>query len=45
MPILRKEFLDIKANIECGFTLKHAHDMIRTYKVSYKHKHTYTYLW
>ena len=26
-----KEFLDIQANIECGFTLKCIHDLIRTY--------------
>ena len=26
-----KEFLDIQANIECGFTLKHVRDMTRTY--------------
>ena len=28
-----KEFLDIQANIECGFTLKRVRDMIRTYSV------------
>ena len=26
-----KEFLDIQANIECGFTLKHVLDMTRIY--------------
>ena len=26
-----KEFLDIQATIECGFTLKHVRDMTRTY--------------
>ena len=26
-----REFLDIHATIECGFTLKRVHDMIRTY--------------
>ena len=26
-----KEFLDIQATIECGFTLKRVRDMIRTY--------------
>ena len=26
-----KEFLDIQAIIECGFTLKRVRDMIRTY--------------
>ena len=30
-PVLSKEFLDIQAAIECGFTLKCVHDMIRTY--------------
>ena len=26
-----KEFLDIQANIECGFTLKRVHDMLKAY--------------
>ena len=30
-PILSKEFLDSQVTIECGFTLKHIHDMIRKY--------------
>ena len=30
-PALNKEFLDIEAAIECGFTLKHLCDMRRTY--------------
>ena len=30
-PVLSKEFLDTQATIECGFTLKRVHDMIRTY--------------
>ena len=29
--VLRKEFPDIQANIESGFTLKCVRDMIRTY--------------
>ena len=29
--MLSKKFLDIQATIECGFTLKHVHNMIRTY--------------
>ena len=29
-----KEFLDIQANIECGFTLKRVRDMIRKYSRS-----------
>ena len=29
--ILRKEFLDIHATVECGFTLKRVRDMTRTY--------------
>ena len=28
---LGKEFRDIQATIECGFTLKRVRDMIRTY--------------
>ena len=39
-PALSKEFLDIQATIECGFTLKRVRDMTRTYsqkkKVSLK---------
>ena len=31
LPISSKEFLDIQANIECGFTLKCERDMTRTY--------------
>ena len=31
MPVSSKEFLDIQATIECGFTLKRVRDMIRTY--------------
>ena len=30
-PVSSKEFLDIQGNIECGFTLKRARDMIITY--------------
>ena len=30
-PVSMKEFLDIQATIECGFTLKRVRDMIRTY--------------
>ena len=30
-PTLSKEFLDIQANMECGFTLKRVRDMTRTY--------------
>ena len=29
--VLSKEFLDIQATLECGFTLEHVRDMIRTY--------------
>ena len=32
---LSKEFLDIQANIECGFTLKCVRDMITTYSQEY----------
>ena len=31
VSVLRKELLDIQATAECGFTLKRARDMIRTY--------------
>ena len=31
MPLSSKEFLDIQATIECGFTLKRVRDMITTY--------------
>ena len=31
VPASSKEFLDIQATIECGFTLKCVRDMIRTY--------------
>ena len=30
-PALSKEFRDIQATIECGFTLKRVRDMTRTY--------------
>ena len=30
-PALNKEFLEIQATIECGFTLKRGPDIIRTY--------------
>ena len=31
-PASSKEFLDIQATIECGFTLKRIHDLTRTYR-------------
>ena len=31
-PVSSKEFLDIQATIECGFTPKHVRDMIKTYR-------------
>lgn len=31
MPVLRKDFVDIKATIESGFAQKPVRDMIRTY--------------
>ena len=34
-PASSKEFLDIQATIECGFTLKRVRDMIRTYSHDY----------
>ena len=30
-PASSKEFLDIQATVECGFTLKRVHDIIRRY--------------
>ena len=30
-PASSKEFLGIQETLECGFTLKHVRDMIRTY--------------
>ena len=30
-PVSSKEFLNIQATIDCGFTLKHVRDIIRTY--------------
>ena len=30
-PVSSKEFLDIQATIECGFTLKRVRDMTKTY--------------
>ena len=32
-PASSKEFLDIQATIECGFTLKRVRDMIKTYSL------------
>ena len=34
VPASSKEFLDIQATIECGFTLKHVCDMTKTYSQS-----------
>ena len=34
-PASSKEFLDIQATVECGFTLKRVRDMIRTYSQGY----------
>ena len=31
VPVSSKEFLDIQATIECGFTMKHVLDIIRIY--------------
>ena len=31
VPASSKEFLDIQATVECGFTLKRVRDMTRTY--------------
>ena len=34
MPVSSKEFLDIQATLECGFTLKRVRDIIRAYSVT-----------
>ena len=34
-PASSKEFLDIQATIECGFTLKRVRDMIKTYSLNF----------
>ena len=34
-PASSKEFLDIQATVECGFTLKLVRDMIKTYNQKY----------
>ena len=39
-PTSSKEFLDIQATIECGFTLKHVRDMTRRYSQMHR---TYKY--
>ena len=36
VPASSKEFLDIQATVECGFTLKLVRDMIKTYNQSVK---------
>ena len=36
-PASSKEFLDIQATIECGFTLKRVRDMTRTYSLYIPH--------
>ena len=35
-PASSKEFLDIQATIECGFTLKRVRDMTKSYRQSLK---------
>ena len=37
-PASSKDFLDIQATTECGFTLTHVGDMIRIYNISLKLK-------
>ena len=34
MPVSSKEFLDIQATIECGFTRKRVLDMVRTNRLN-----------
>ena len=47
-PFLGKEFLDIQAIIEGGFTLKRVRDMIRTYgqrHLTDKYSHRSSVIW
>ena len=36
MPVSRKEFLDIRVSVECGFTLKRTRDIIRRHSQMYR---------
>ena len=38
-PASSKEFLDIQATVECGFTLKLVRDMIKSYNQDYSELH------
>ena len=40
-PALSKQFLDIQATIQCGFTLKNVRDMTRTYNQLKKYNDTW----
>ena len=41
MPYFNKKFLDIQANVECGFTLKRVRVMTRTYsQLHFKDKYS-----
>ena len=43
-PVASKDFLDIQATIECGFTLKRVRDIIRTYsQCNERLKHSSTF--
>ena len=44
-PASSKEFLDIQATIECGFTLKRVRDMTRTYSQRDYHGYNTLQLW
>ena len=41
-PASSKEFLDIQATIECGFTLKRVRDMTRTYNLDISIRNSYS---
>ena len=44
-PASRKEFLDIQATVECGFTLKLVRDMIKTYSQMHRTDKYSQHIW
>ena len=44
-PASSKEFLDIQATIECGFTLKRVRDMTRTYSLLFTNLLIFSYIY
>ena len=43
-PASSKEFLDIQATVECGFTFKRVRDITRTYRLCTGYIYIYTYI-